>query len=542
MSEIKELIINTDDDYLIGLSNKGIVKRAYKDLESQNIEIIQFKETIKLKVADEECEIFSPLGESKCSCPSRSICKHIILAVLFLKNNLKQEINNNEEKGEKELIEKSFKEIEDFPIDKLKKVLSVKNYNNVLGLAKANIFPKIKKSSFISVYFEDTDITVKLLEPVEFSTCSCHKKEICVHKAQAILFYKILIGKVSVDDLEEENIDLDIEYIHKICKDINGLLQEQMVTGLSRCSLSVADTMERFATICHNGKLANFESIFRELNRCYKDYFKKSATFSVEYLMNKILYLYEMSNKILDTNDLKKLKELSGEFRSEYHYIKDMVILGIGSKRFESKNGYEGQTIYFLEENGNKWYTYTSVRPTYYDKKISVSIYENAPWGLNCNLKEMKSLKIKLRGAKATKENNLSSSNETYAHILDNREITDNIIKKWFYEDFEKLFDEKIESRDYINKKEFLFIKADYCEQPIFDSINQVFLWKLYDKFGKHIYLHILYSKIEENRIKFFENIGKKVYDKLSKMPIIMGRVFLFEGKMRFEPIECFWK
>ena len=33
MSALLELIRRTDDDYLAGLTNKGTVKRAYKDLE-----------------------------------------------------------------------------------------------------------------------------------------------------------------------------------------------------------------------------------------------------------------------------------------------------------------------------------------------------------------------------------------------------------------------------------------------------------------------------------------------------------------------------
>ena len=35
MEELKRLLGQTDDEYFIGLSNKGIVKRAYKDLEQE---------------------------------------------------------------------------------------------------------------------------------------------------------------------------------------------------------------------------------------------------------------------------------------------------------------------------------------------------------------------------------------------------------------------------------------------------------------------------------------------------------------------------
>ena len=35
MEELKRLLLQTDEEYLIGLSNKGTVKRAYKDLEQE---------------------------------------------------------------------------------------------------------------------------------------------------------------------------------------------------------------------------------------------------------------------------------------------------------------------------------------------------------------------------------------------------------------------------------------------------------------------------------------------------------------------------
>ncbi len=34
MGDFKTLLANLDDDYLVGMANKGIVKRAYKDMEA----------------------------------------------------------------------------------------------------------------------------------------------------------------------------------------------------------------------------------------------------------------------------------------------------------------------------------------------------------------------------------------------------------------------------------------------------------------------------------------------------------------------------
>ena len=100
MEELKTFIQQVDDDYLIGLSNKGTVKRAYKDLEQQlqleaEIQTSHFiwnENNIKVTLKEETCTICKPLGESTCSCPSKSICRHIITAILWIKKAMESEI------------------------------------------------------------------------------------------------------------------------------------------------------------------------------------------------------------------------------------------------------------------------------------------------------------------------------------------------------------------------------------------------------------------------------------------------------------------
>ena len=85
MSALLELIRRTDDDYLAGLTNKGTVKRAYKDLEQASPAVSFEGEDARVTLSDAVCLIKAPLGESTCSCPSRSICRHIVTAILWLK-------------------------------------------------------------------------------------------------------------------------------------------------------------------------------------------------------------------------------------------------------------------------------------------------------------------------------------------------------------------------------------------------------------------------------------------------------------------------
>ena len=62
MEDWKEILRETDEDYLIGISNKGIVKRAYKDKEEGNYEVLSFGSDAIVRVGVENVQIKSPLA------------------------------------------------------------------------------------------------------------------------------------------------------------------------------------------------------------------------------------------------------------------------------------------------------------------------------------------------------------------------------------------------------------------------------------------------------------------------------------------------
>ena len=87
MEAFKQMLTQTDDEYLIGLSNKGTVKRAYKDLDQEPPAVTWGETEAEVTLKEAVCTIRMPLGESTCTCPSRSVCRHLITAILYLKSS-----------------------------------------------------------------------------------------------------------------------------------------------------------------------------------------------------------------------------------------------------------------------------------------------------------------------------------------------------------------------------------------------------------------------------------------------------------------------
>ena len=83
MSSLIDALRSADESYLVGMSNKGLYKRAVKDLETADGTVTPDGDTLIVGISGETIVLRDPLWESTCSCPSRSICRHIITAILF---------------------------------------------------------------------------------------------------------------------------------------------------------------------------------------------------------------------------------------------------------------------------------------------------------------------------------------------------------------------------------------------------------------------------------------------------------------------------
>lgn len=270
MTDWKKELAEIDDEYLTGLTNKGIMKRAYKDKETASVKITETAEEAVLQVDNETVTLCIPLGQSKCTCPSRSICKHIILGILVLKESvcsdnhtsmgtqfiddpeknaitessesipseqngiidlsdetLSGQRNTAELSDNTSIQERLWNEILSYPEKNLCKIMGTRHLTSFLDKAGKNLCPEIEESSVFTIRLPGQDTTVKLLSPLKYSSCTCHKKELCIHKAEAILWCKLKAGRLSLKDLDEsrkKEISVDPEQVKSAASQMKDYL------------------------------------------------------------------------------------------------------------------------------------------------------------------------------------------------------------------------------------------------------------------------------------------------------------------------------
>ncbi len=623
MEDWKTLLVAVDDDYLVGMANKGLVKRAYKDMEAGDYKVLSADGEAQVSVGAETATIRQPLGESTCSCPSRTICRHVLLGILALREYVgggagaegedaeeekgtEKEKETKEEKGAKaekaggaevsgenmeaagEFVDEGTKkggeitggdaksakkegekpekteegkdlkshlleEIAAYPLPALKKILGTKQIMDISKQMQVGQLPEITYSSVAFVKLPKGAYSVKLLSPLEYSTCTCHKKELCVHKAAALLWCKLTAGQVKAEELsaEEELLEYDFGQVREAAAQMKTFLAELLDTGLARTSPDVLDYLDRLALISHNAKLANFEGYWRALHDSYGNYLKRKASFNEGKLMEQFARLYQRVDLLGKSKDAAQISVLAGEFRAEYTLVGNLDLVGIVMEHFQSQTGYEGETVYFLEENTKEWYTYTLARPVFYETNRQRGKREKAaaPWELPVSLEELVGLRIHLSGARADARGRLSASAQTKGEVTGNCKKENRLytgdLRDWYYRDFGKLFAKQVdtkrtpwrkEAKEERRDGELVFLRPYSFTKGEFSQTEQKLMMWLYDASGREVIVELAYSKREEWGIGYLEQLTEE------KEPCFLGKLYFRDGRMRLYPVTVFEK
>ena len=556
MSEIMQFLKNVDEEYLIGLSNKGIVKRSYKDLESVELKVTQEGEEILGQYDEVSVRLKLPLTSSTCSCPSTSICKHVIMTILAAQRMAQDQPAGEPSQEETAPAEKvqddgqQADQLMQIPTERLRKAVSDRDWERLLTLTQWETDFEISGGNMITVRDVKTQATVKLIHPLELSTCSvCHNDKLCVHKATAILAWQIRNGVITpeklLEDAGDREDDFDAQSVPEVLRDVRSQLEEMLLAGSARLSPETPFGLERLALRARGATLPNLEEKLRVLAERVKGYQGRKASITASELMRRIvdchLHLEKLERAVSEGSGLFSV---AGTFRSEYRAVPDLMLHGIAMREFQSDTGYAGKTLYFYEEGSNSFYTYTAVRPTTIEKTPRRGMGgEAVPWNLPCTLPQLSRANVKLKDGKANDEKRLSSTSQAQAELLSVGGMLPDAIGELIHDDFEKLWRAYLErlqkAKGELPEAEKLFlIRPKELLSVEYDEITQKSVLWLEDQQGRRLRGELRFSKQEETAIRSLERMEKKLRKQGEELPVFFGSLYVDDGECLFYPIE----
>ncbi len=544
MEELIAALAAADEAYLTGMSNKGLYKRACKDIDGAQVDAEYDGNTAKVTLCGEVCTITAPLWESKCTCPSRSVCRHILGAILWLKENLSQEgdeAEDEEQPREPEQIGAELTQaLQSITSNALRRALGRELSKTAEDVQNGRIV--LTESSILSAQLPD-GTAVRLLYPLEFSTCACHRKELCSHKAAAVLAWQVSRGILDPAAFLEQAKTLsnaETANVREISEQAQQVLCEVLEYGLVRMPDNLPEHLEVAAVQCHSAKMADGERLLRELGSRLADCRDRRAAFSTEIFLSRYAecaaFLARMQADSLTESDL-------GAFRKSYtQYSGDLTLLPVGMRTMRGGD-YEGEVYYFLNLDKNaqdRFLSFSDLRPVFYDSVQKRARRTNAvPWNLNMPLRAAMKTKMILQNAKVS-NGKLSSSQETFVAGTTPANLDCEEIRGMIYHDFRQLAVDIAEKQPEHELQRLCFVHPQACVESGFDKHTQQFYMTLADRAGAFITVKAKYRAETKEFIELLERIGKGMTEHPEKPYVLLCSAYFEDGALCLFPIEFY--
>lgn len=539
-----------NENFLLTLTNKGIYNRSVKDIDNiinnspEKIHIEEAEDKIKVTIdTGEKIEVIlndEDIKSSKCSCPSKDICKHIIMSLLYIEHldteNKENESNNDtaENNTEIEIKEENntFDEVKNISYDEIKKLSTKKNFEYALDRLDDNIEADIEEKAMLEINIPEENVIIYFpkKDSIKKAVCSCKDSSLCAHKIIAILKYKQMYN--SLEEIKEDDKEID-ENILKFSKEFIENIFEK---GLYSCSEKDFDIAEQLSVKLQVKEMPELAKMFRSISESIDSMINKHASFNKLFtfaILSRLYNTIKVIEKAKQDNDNKTVKLLTGEIRSKYINRKSAELVGLGSYPWISSTGYLGASAYLYNLNTKKLSFFSYVIPTFYDNsKISYddvrsNYRKKIHFENNISIEEISKYKLKFINYKVNNEERISSSKFTSV-ILNDRMDYKLLEEIKNSKNNEELFAENYDDiknidfkYDYFNKNDrskIIIAKFQIIENQEFNKIEQILYFDIVNNYEEddeeRLTLDVKYTSIHSNGIKYIMNYKNSNIDK----------------------------
>lgn len=467
------VLSSIDETYLIAMSNKGTYKRAMKDLAVvKNIKIDLEEDIVQIHLDDETTVTFTgDIRSYSCTCEARSICKHVMMALLEAKKMYEGEEN----------IKVDFSALLNVDV---RNIVSEKMWAEMMFRKTFHQKIVLEEEGALIVSFPEESITVRFLtaESVADAICTCKTEGICRHKVEAIYWYQKERG-ISHETKQVQCLIIESDKL-SIFKE---MIEQIVHLGLTRLTEKTIYEIEQLSVKARSLKLAKLENLFRKLGTDIRLYRMKHASFQMASYRQTLSAIYEYI-MLLEKHRLQE-----SPYRSEYYEVPPLTLHAFGAAGWQTKSGYVGVTYYFYNREQEKWITYTQSRPMFYEGSniTSEDLHEQqVPWGIAGKGNELSRSCLWLKHAKLNVDFQLSSSSQTVGEAGGKTNVTE--WQSLFITTWEELLKKVKANRLETSKQGVFCIEFTEMEEWKFQKKEQKWIIPLIDKKGEILQLQMM--------------------------------------------------
>ncbi len=519
-AKLRRLVASLDTTALEALANKGLLRRAQKDVE-RGIETRIGRETnssLVVSVGDFEVTLpESGPATASCSCPAAAVCQHILTAVLFLQKETPEPIPAQATPPgvSNPVATLPNSELMNITPEQLEKWAGKPSFRAGLKLA-SQFVPEVVAEKAIRIRFSLINLEVHFLPGggLDGMIVSGGKGDSRQFIAAAVVGFQRANGKTWDVPLEtaplvaSEGAPRSRAEVLDSCQ---MLLAETLNNGLSRISTA---NQQRWATLAVSAlgvNLPRLALLLRGIGDEASIVLARDARSDLGRMLDRMAQAHALCCALQAGGDSPR-PDLVGLHRTRYDEVGHLDLVGAAAWPWRTASGYEGLTVLFWDPSGKRWNSWTESRPRHQlaDFKPVARYTQPGPWEGAESPRQLARSGFRLMNARRNPNQRLSGSGKsrvlvTGAANLHSQNLT--VIEDW--EQVSGISNAMVEVglAEANPLDSIVVVKPAAWGDRGFDPVTQVFTWVLADVHQRPLLADIAFDEFTEPAMKFLESL-----------------------------------
>lgn len=530
LSALRSRLASFDDDALSALANRGLLRRAQKDLEETTPEILgEENGRLRVRVGDAVVEIPESPNNARCSCPSGTVCRHILSALLFLRaSSPADEVESSESPAS------CAEEILSFDDEAIRKWSGTPMLREARQCIARGTSVDIADEVPVVFTIPAWNITCRWIPGGGLTgmVCSCHAPTVCKHRIVAVLAYQVWKGDREISSEESALTESSgaPRTRDEVRESVHQALYEMVSQGFSRMSRETAQRIATLAVSAHGVDLPRLESHLKVLGKEIDLLLDRDAQADTKNLLTVASRVEALSTALTKPN-----ANLVGRYRTQYAEVGRIELVGVGARRWESRSGYMGLTVYFWDKSADSWAMWTDARPVSVGGLDTLARYQqDGPWTGGTKPSTMAKSVLGLTGAWRNPNGRLSGRPSVQCRVTGTTQASELPlpVREWpeLLNRAVKVFGEGFHDRN--EQQELVFIAPDRWGKPGYDQIRQELTVPVYDKDGRELLLTLMHNAQNKGGIEYLEK------QRMGSVSAVLGILRIRLGRLAVEPIS----
>jgi hypothetical protein len=571
---LRKQLARFDDDAFATLANRGLLRRARKDLESVPVALVTDEPArVEITVATHRVT-FDARGPANatCSCPASGVCQHILTACLFL-----QAPPAAPEKQSQAAAQTPAQPAEDIAaadVDALRAALlaldarALQAWGGKAALRWAIEFVaeqlepemvSITGERHIAIEFAHPRIAFRYmgggLDAIVTDYAGRDQKK---HVVAAVLAYQRALG-AELPRAETQRTpverELDLGKTHALAEaapaalerlrnevlaSADGLLRDCVEIGLSHLSEAIQQRLTTLAVSAQGAELFRLAASLRRLADQTGWLLDRQGGADESRLLGELARTYALIGALraaAKTENALRPRALVGEARGRYASIARIELLALAVWPWRAASGYHGLTQLFWSPEEKNWFTFTEARPIALAGFEPRSRFDSiGPWTGALPPKQLLGRRFALIGAEASHGGRLSSTRDTALNELGVLADTAQLppaLAQW--RELERVARDAggrgLAERD--PRRNYVVLQPARTDRARFDTTRQTMVWTLYDDSDTPLAAELEYSALNENALAYLEAMPEQSASSLR----VIATIRRAGGVLKVEPL-----